>query len=83
VTKEYQEGRPPKEVSTTVDRVARFSIALVGGCFPIVPMLIMAINPDRTKSLVTVSLAVLSFILLLTFGIRVSNVGTLVATATY
>jgi hypothetical protein len=46
-------------------------------------MLIMAINPDRTKSLVTVSLAVLSFILLLTFGIRVSNVGTLVATATY
>jgi len=82
-TKEYQDGRLPKEVSTSVDRLARFSVALVGGSFLIIPMFIMAINPDQTKSLLTVSLAVLSFILLLSFGIRVSNVETLVATATY
>ncbi|KAK0625838.1 hypothetical protein B0T14DRAFT_534160 [Immersiella caudata] len=80
--KEYEEGSPPKEVSTAVDRLARFSIALVEGCFLIVPMLIMAINPDQTKRLVTVLLAVSSFILLLSFGISVSNVGKLVATAT-
>lgn len=40
-TKKYQEGRHPKEVSTSVDRLARFSVALAGGCFLIVPMVII------------------------------------------
>ncbi|KAK3321857.1 hypothetical protein B0H66DRAFT_601339 [Apodospora peruviana] len=82
-SKEDQEGQLPKDVSTPVDRLARFLIALVGGCFLIVPMVIMALDPSQTKSLVTVALAVLLLILLLPFGIRVSNVETLGATATY
>lgn len=82
-SKEYNEGKRPKEVSTPVDRLARFLIALTGGSFLIVPMVIMSLNPSQTKSLVTVSLAVLLFTILLSFGIRVSNVETLVATATY
>ncbi|AEO67906.1 uncharacterized protein THITE_2117075 [Thermothielavioides terrestris NRRL 8126] len=81
--KEYSEGKRPKEVSAPVDRLARFLIAFTGGSFLIVPMVIMSLDPSQTKSLITVSLAVLLFILLLSFGIRVSNVETLVATATY
>ncbi|KAK4237703.1 hypothetical protein C8A03DRAFT_44466 [Achaetomium macrosporum] len=82
-SKEYGEGQLPKAVSAPVDRLARFLIAFTGGSFLICPMLILSLNPSTTKSLVTVSLAVLLFILLLSFGIRVSNVVTLVATATY
>lgn len=82
-TKEFGEGKLPIAVSTPVDRLARFIVALVGGSFLIVPMVIMTLNPSQTKSLVTVSLAVLLFVLVLSFVVRVSNVETLVATATY
>ena len=82
-SKEYSEGKPPKDVSALVDRLARFLVALTGGSFLIVPMVVMSLNPSQTKGLVTVSAAVLLFILGLSFGVRVSNFETLVATATY
>ncbi|KAK0619026.1 hypothetical protein B0T14DRAFT_518430 [Immersiella caudata] len=81
--KEYSEGKLPHAVSTPVDRLARLLIALISGSFLIAPMVIMSFDPSQTKSLVTVASAVLLFILVLSFGIRVSNIETMVATATY
>lgn len=81
--KEYGEGRPPKEISTFVDRLVRFLIAIVGGLFLIVPMLIMAIRPSEKKSLITVSASVFMFVMVLSFAVKVTNVEALVSTATY
>jgi len=81
--KEYTEGRLPKEVSTLVDRLVRFVIALTGGAFVVIPMIVMSINQSQTKSLITVSACVIIFALVASLGVRVSNVETLVATATY
>ncbi|KAL2864381.1 uncharacterized protein BJX67DRAFT_224098 [Aspergillus lucknowensis] len=81
--REYSEGRPPKIVSTFVDRLARFLVALTGGVFLIVPTIIMTLRPSQTKSLVVVSITVLFFTFVLSFAVRVSNVETLVAAATY
>ena len=71
---EYDEGKEPKDVSSFVDHLARFLIAITGGLFLIVPMLIMAIEASQKKSLITVSLAVFLFALALSFGVRSSNV---------
>jgi len=81
--KEYDEGKEPKDVSSFVDHLARFLIAITGGLFLIVPMLIMAIETSQKKSLITVSVSVLLFALALSFGVRTSNVEALVSTATY
>lgn len=81
--REYEEGREPLQLSAFVDRTVRFSVAMAGGVFLVGPMLIMALGPSRTKSLVTVSVALVVFSMVLAFGIRVSNVETLLATATY
>lgn len=43
----------------------------------------MTLQPSEKKSLVTVSVAVVNFALILAFGVKVSNVETLVSTATY
>jgi hypothetical protein len=80
---EYEEEKKPKDVSSFVDHLARFLIAITGGLFLIVPMLIMAIETSQKKSLITVSLSVFLFALVLSFGIRTSNVEALVSTATY
>ncbi|KAL7807563.1 hypothetical protein V8C44DRAFT_337410 [Trichoderma aethiopicum] len=77
------EGKPPRSVSPFVDRLARFIISFIGPVFLVAPMIIMTLSPSQTKSLVTVSVAVIIFSLLLSFGVRVSNVDTLVSTATY
>lgn len=81
--REYSDGKPPKEVSHFVDRLCRFIIAAIGGLFLVGPMLIMAIRPSTAKSLITVSAFVFLFALVLTFGIRVTNIEGLVSTATY
>jgi hypothetical protein len=82
-SKEYSEGKPPKEVSAFVDRLVRFLIAVTGGVFLIVPMIVTTLYQSQVKGLVTVSVAVVLFAILLAFGVQVSNVETLVATATY
>jgi len=81
--KEYTEGQKPKEVSGHVDRLVRFIIALIGGLFLVIPMLIMSIEPSQNKSLITVSSAVLIFALAVSLVVKVSNIETLVSTATY
>lgn len=83
-TDDYLLGLPPRAVSPLVDKLTRFIIAFAGGALLVVPMLIMSIpSRDKTKSLVTVSVAVTLFASMMSVGIRASNSETLVATATY
>jgi hypothetical protein len=58
-------------------------VAITGGLFLVTPMIIMTLQPSEVKSLVTVSAFVLLFALSLSFGVKVSNIETLVSTATY
>lgn len=81
---EYLQDLPPQNVSPFVDKLTRFIIAFTGGAALVVPMLIMSLpSVHRTKSLITVSLAVTLFAAMMSVGIRASNSETLVATATY
>lgn len=82
-SREFEEGKPPHEISVVVDRLSRLIVALAGGMFLIVPMLIMAINPNQTKSLVTASVGTLLFSCAISLGLNSSNNETMVSTATY
>ena len=79
----YHKGERPKTYSPFLDALARFIIAVGGGLSLIVPMLVMSFDASRTKSLVTVSVAVVLFALLLSLGFDTDNKDTLMATATY
>lgn len=73
-----------ESISPFVDKLARFIVAFIGGVSLVVPMLIMCLpTANRTKRLITVSLAVTIFAALMSLGIRATNPETLVATATY
>jgi len=81
---EYLHGLPPETVSPFVDRLTRFIIAFTGGAALVIPMLIMSLpSRNSTKSLITVSVAVTLFALMMSVAIRANNSETLVATATY
>lgn len=82
-SQEYNDGKLPREVSQLVDRSVRFTVAVTGGLFLVVPMIIMTLRPSDVKSLLTVSAFVLLFALCLSFVVKVSNIETLVSTATY
>jgi hypothetical protein len=58
---EFAHHEAPLRVSGFVDRLAQFILAFIGGASLIVPMLIMSFQASKTKSLVTVSLALLLF----------------------
>jgi hypothetical protein len=79
----HNEKHGRKKVSRLVDRLVRFIIALTGGLFVVGPMQIMSINQSQTKSLITVTSAVVIFALVVSLLVRVSNIETLVSTATY
>lgn len=81
---EYLHGHPPEEVSTFVDNIARFIVAFAAGAALVVPMLIMRL-PDvsLSKSLITVSSALILFAAGLSIGLKANNTETMVATATY
>ena len=66
-----------------MDNVVRLCVALVAGVFLIGPMCVMSVHLSSTKSLVTASVCTVLFACGLSFGIKSSNVETLVATATY
>jgi hypothetical protein len=80
---EYLANKPPQSVSPFVDKLSRFLIAFAGGAALVVPVVIMAIDKSVTKSLITVSLAVLLMAVFVSLGIRASNMDTVLATATY
>lgn len=81
---EYLHGHPPEEVSPFVDSLARFIVAFAAGAALVVPMLIMRL-PDvsLSKSLITVSSALILFAAGLSVGLKANNTETMVATATY
>lgn len=81
---EFLRNKPPEDISPFVDGLARFIMAFVGGAVLIVPVLVMRLpRVTLTKSLVTVSVAVLLFAAAVSIGFRASNTDTLVACAIY
>jgi hypothetical protein len=58
-------------------------VAFAGGVSLVVPMVVMRLNESLTKSLITVSVAVVLFAGALSVIFRAPNTETLVATATY
>jgi hypothetical protein len=79
----YNRRKPPQIYSNFVDELARFIVAIGGGCSLIVPMLVMSFNASRNKSLITVSVAVVFFAMSMSLAFHTDNKDTLTATATY
>lgn len=79
----YAKNYAPSTLSPTGDRLARFTIAMAGALFILVPMYVMAIDQSRTKNLVTTTVAVMLFALLCSVTLRTSNDQTLGSTAAY
>jgi hypothetical protein len=73
----------PEDYSKFVDVLARFVIGTAGGCALIVPMVVMVLDASLTKSLVTTSVALVLFALVLGLVFETSNKDTITATATY
>jgi hypothetical protein len=82
-TLQYVKKKPPTEISSVVDLLARSTIAFVSGASLIVPMVIMSLGKSLTKSLATTSIAVLILAGFLSFVIRTPNAETIVTTAAY
>ena len=73
----------PDRQWTAVRLLASIIVAVSGGALLIVPMVIMSFNTNRTKSLLTVSLAVLFFGFFLGAVVRSKSSEVFIATATY
>jgi hypothetical protein len=80
---DYSDGMPPEVYSPFLDSLARFIIGTLGGCALIVPMVVMVLHQSLTKSLITVSVAVVLFALVLSLVFETDNQDTITATATY
>ncbi len=81
--KEFEEGKPPAEISPSVDNLVRLFVAFIAVCVLVAPMCIMSVYPSPTKSLITSSVFMVVFACALSFAAKTSNIETLVATATY
>jgi len=62
---DYSHGRLPQELSPFVDHFARAIFAVCGGATLLVPMIVMSLHPSLAKSLITVSVAIVLFAILL------------------
>jgi hypothetical protein len=74
---------PPRQTTRPVRIIASTIVAIAGGALLIVPMVIMSINKNRNKSLITVSCSVLLFGFFLGAVMRSKSTEIFVATATY
>ena len=79
----YGEKYKPKILSSRAEIFASFLVAMAGALFILVPMYIMALKQNQTKSLVTTTVAVVLFAVLCSITLRTSNDETLAATAGY
>jgi hypothetical protein len=70
---EFAPHEPSWRISGFVDRLAQIILAFIGGASLIVPMLIMSFYSSKTKSLVTISLAVLLFSVVLSMALKLQN----------
>lgn len=82
-SQEFEDGKPPAEISPLVDNTVRLLVALMAVLVLVIPMHIMSVKPSPTKSLVTSSAFMVLFAAVLSFAVKTSNVETLVATSTY
>jgi len=80
---EYTHNAVAREVSPFVDKLARFVVAITGGLSLVLPMLVMRLNQNETKSLITTSVAVLIFSALVSIVFKATNTETLGITAAY
>lgn len=80
---EYEQGKPPIEISPFVDNAVRLFLASVAVLVLVAPMCIMSVQPSLTKNLITASVFMVLFACGMSFGVKGTNVETLVATATY
>ncbi len=80
---EYTHNAVAREVSPFVDKLARFVVAITGGLSLVLPMLVMRLNQNETKSLITTSVAVLIFSALVSIVFKATNAETLGITAAY
>lgn len=77
-------GRPfSLGISPAVDRLARFSVALVAGVFLLVPMIVLSYVGRKKYVLATTCLFVVFFAGTMSLATRASNQELLTATATY
>lgn len=80
----YKTGKKkPERLSSTADRIARFIVAMGGALFILVPMYIMALHQNRTKNLVTTTVAVVLFALVCSIPLKLANDQTFSATVGY
>lgn len=82
-----QPGQDPRQMPPFVGKFTRFFkrfiVAVTGGLSLVVPMLIMRINENTTKSLVTTSVAVILFAVIVSIGFKALAAETLGITAAY
>ncbi|OTA70046.1 hypothetical protein K449DRAFT_427557 [Hypoxylon sp. EC38] len=81
--RDYMDGKLPKRVSKFVDYSVRFLIANTGGLLLGVPWVIIVVQPSMLKSMVVSSSFIIFFALALAFGVKVSNLETLISTFAY
>lgn len=81
---EFIDNVTPEEVSPIVDSIARLVISVIAGAAVIAPVVVMEVaGRSVRKNLITMSVAIGIFAVVLAFGGKASNAETLIATATY
>ncbi len=79
----YTKGGTPTEISTPVLFLSSMILSLCSGASIVVPMIIMSVKPGETKSLITVSVAIVLFGFVLAAVLRARTADVFLATATY
>lgn len=80
----YDEGTyAPERLSHAADRLARFTVAMGGALFILVPMYIMALRQNPAKNLITTTVAVMLFALVCSIPLKLANDQTFSATVGY
>jgi hypothetical protein len=76
-------GLEPRHASYTATILAGIIVSLASSIWILVPTIIMSFQTERTRSLVTVAVAVTLFGFFLVVGVRTKSSETFLATATY
>ena len=79
----YEEGYKPEILSSSLDRLARFIVAMGGALFILVPMYIMALHQNPAKNLITTTVAVVLFALVCSIPLGLANDQTFSVTVGY
>lgn len=79
----YEAGLAPQNLSPSMDRLARFLVAMIGALFILVPVYIMSLNQNQTRNLVTTTVAMVFFTMICSVMLRTTVEQTLGFTAAY